>query len=193
MVGRTVSHYRILSILGKGGMGIVYKAEDIRLGRMVAIKFAPETLSRDRQYAERFQREARAVSVLNHPNICTLHDIGEADGHAFIVMECLEGQTLRERIAHKPMPVEELIELAIQTADALDTAHARGIVHRDIKSANLFVTVRGPIKVMDFGLAKLSRGHSEANSEAATEALEDRLTNPGATVGTVSYMSPEQA
>jgi serine/threonine-protein kinase len=195
MIGRTISHYRIQSTLGKGGMGIVYKAEDIRLGRSVAIKFAPESMAKDRISVERLQREARAVSVLNHPNVCTLYDIGEADGHAFIVMECLEGQTLRERIAHKPMPVEELIEFAIQTSDALDSAHARGVIHRDIKPGNLYLTTRGDIKVMDFGLAKFSsRGTSaDANSHMATEELEQALTNPGSTLGTVCYMSPEQA
>jgi eukaryotic-like serine/threonine-protein kinase len=195
MIGRTISHYRILSTLGKGGMGIVYKAEDIRLGRTVALKFAPEALAQDRISAERFQREARAVSALNHPNICTLYDIGEVNGLPFLVMECLEGHTLHERIGERPLSVDEILDLAIQIADALDTAHGRGIVHRDIKPANIFLTGRGQIKVMDFGLAKLTAGQSmpDTDTRMATAALENTITNPGATLGTVAYMSPEQA
>jgi serine/threonine protein kinase/Tfp pilus assembly protein PilF len=176
-------------------MGVVYKAEDIRLGRPVAVKFAPESIVHDPVSVERFQREARAVSALNHPNICTLHDIGEVDGTPFLVMECLEGQTMRERIQERPIPVEELIDLAIQISEALDAAHTRGIVHRDIKPANIFVTTRSQIKVMDFGLAKVTAGPTsiEADSRVATAALENTLTNPGSTLGTVAYMSPEQA
>ena len=194
MLGRTISHYRIQSVLGKGGMGIVYKAEDIRLGRAVALKFAPESIAIDRIAVERFQREARAVSALNHPNICTLHDIGEADGCPFLVMECLEGETLRDRILSRQLTADEVIDLAIQMADALDAAHSRGIVHRDIKPANVFLTQRGHIKVMDFGLAKLTSGSSvpSGDSTMATAALDNALTNPGSTIGTVSYMSPEQ-
>lgn len=176
-------------------MGVVYRAEDIRLGRAVALKFAPESLARNRLAVERFQREARAVSALNHPNIRTLYDIGEVDGQPFLVMECLEGQTLRERIAERPLPFDELIELAIQTADALDAAHSRGILHRDIKPANMFLTMRGQIKVMDFGLAKLTGRQigADADSHMATEALDNTITHPGSTLGTASYMSPEQA
>src|SRR5215471_430146 len=195
MIGQTISHYRILSTLGKGGMGIVYKAEDIRLGRMVAMKLAPELLARDRTALERFLREARAVSALSHPNIRTLYDIGELDGTPFLVMECLEGQTMHERIAERPLGIEEIIDLAIQTADGLDAAHARGIVHRDIKPANIFLTTRGQIKVMDFGLAKVTGGKSapDTDSRMATAILENTITNPGATLGTIAYMSPEQA
>jgi len=195
MLGRTISHYRIQAVLGKGGMGVVYKAEDIRLGRTVAVKFAPESIVGDRIAVERFQREARAVSALNHPNICTLHDIGEVEGAPFLVMECLEGQTLRERVLSHPLACDEIIDAAIQTADALDAAHSRGIVHRDIKPANIFLTTRGQIKVMDFGLAKLTSGSSgtDGDSSMATAALDNTLTNPGSTIGTIAYMSPEQA
>jgi serine/threonine protein kinase/tetratricopeptide (TPR) repeat protein len=194
VIGKTVSHYKILSALGKGGMGVVYRAEDIRLGRTVALKFVPESLANDRAALERFQREARAVSALNHPNICTLHDIDESDGRPFLVMECLEGQTLRDRIA-KGLTMEEVVDIAIQVIDAVDTAHSRGIVHRDIKPANIFLTNRGQVKMLDFGLAKIvgTAGTVSEASQMATAALDELMTSPGSTVGTVAYMSPEQA